>query len=87
MFHDSHLPLSKWFYAIYLWGTEKKVSAKRLQRELGVAYETAWTMAHRIRIAARDQSVFCQQIARFYGELESDAGIGERAASQCLGEC
>jgi site-specific recombinase XerD len=33
-------------------GRDKRgVSAKFLQRELGVAYQTAWTMAHKLRHA------------------------------------
>src|ERR1700759_1355289 len=36
--------------AAYLMGRDKRgVSAKFLQRELGVAYQTAWTMAHKLR--------------------------------------
>ena len=36
VFHDSHLPLWKWFLAIYLIGESKKgISAKQLQRTLG----------------------------------------------------
>src|SRR4051794_1619655 len=39
--------LSKWFVAAYLMGRDKRgVSAKFLQRELAVVYQTAWTMAH-----------------------------------------
>src|SRR5437763_8741347 len=42
--------LSKWFLAGYLMGRDKRgVSAKFLQRELGVAYQTAWSMAHKLR--------------------------------------
>jgi hypothetical protein len=42
--------LSKWFLAAYLMGRDKRgVSAKFLQRELAVAYQTAWTMAHKLR--------------------------------------
>src|SRR5437764_344569 len=42
--------LTKWFVAAYLMGRDKRgVSAKFLQRELGVAYQTAWTMAHKLR--------------------------------------
>lgn len=52
LFHDSHLPLWKWFLAIYLMGESKKgISAKQLQRTLGVSYKTAWYLAHRIRDA------------------------------------
>ncbi len=39
-----------WFLAAYLMGRDKRgVSAKFLQRELGVAYQMAWTMAHKLR--------------------------------------
>src|ERR1035437_123281 len=53
IFHDSHLPLTKWFVAIYLICSAKKgISAKQLQRELAIgSYKTAWYMAHRIRVA------------------------------------
>ena len=50
--HDSHLPLRKWFIAIYLMCESKKgVSALQLKRTLGVAYKTAWYLCHRIRKA------------------------------------
>ena len=50
--HDSHLPLRKWFVAIYLMCESKKgISAKQLQRTLNVAYKTAWYLCHRIREA------------------------------------
>ena len=55
LFHDSHLPLWKWFLAIYLMGESKKgISAKQLQRMLKVSYKTAWYLAHRIRDAMGD---------------------------------
>ena len=50
--HDSHLPLRKWFTAIYLLCISKKgISALQMQRTLGVAYKTAWYLCHRIRSA------------------------------------
>lgn len=49
-FHKSHTPLQKWFYAMYLLTTTRHgVSAKELQRQLGVNYKTAWRMGHEIR--------------------------------------
>lgn len=52
MMHDSHLPLRKWFAAVYLMCESKKgVSALQLKRTLGVAYRTAWYLCHRIREA------------------------------------
>ena len=50
--HDSHLPLRKWFLAIYLMCESRKgVSANQLKRMLGCAYRTAWYLCHRIREA------------------------------------
>ncbi len=50
--HDTHLPLRKWFLAIYLMCESKKgMSAHQLHRTLGVAYRTAWYLCHRIREA------------------------------------
>lgn len=50
--HDTHLPLWKWFMAIYLTVEGKKgISARQLSRTLGVARKTGWYLAHRIREA------------------------------------
>ena len=50
--HDSHLPLRKWFLAIYLMCESRKgMSANQLHRSLGVTYKTAWYLCHRIREA------------------------------------
>src|SRR6478736_5614703 len=50
VFHRTRTDLTKWFLAAYLMGRDKRgVSAKFLQRELVVAYQTAWTMAHKLR--------------------------------------
>ena len=51
--HDSHLPLRKWFLAIYLMCESKKgISANQMMRTLGLgSYRTAWYLCHRIREA------------------------------------
>lgn len=50
IFEKSRTPLQLWFYAIFLFTTSKHgVSAKELQRQLGVTYKTAWRMAFLIR--------------------------------------
>ena len=51
--HDSHLPLRKWFLAIYLMCESKKgISANQMMRILGIgSYRTAWYLCHRIRQA------------------------------------
>jgi hypothetical protein len=56
IFHDSRIPLSKWFMAISLVMDAKKgLSAKQLQGHLGLgSYQTAWHMTHRIREAMVD---------------------------------
>ena len=52
IFEDSHLPLGKWLMAIHLMCSSKKgVSALQLKRNLGMAYQTAWFLCHRIRYA------------------------------------
>jgi transposase-like protein len=52
IFEDSHLPLSKWLFAIYLMCSAKKgVSANQLKRELSISYKAAWHLCHRIRLA------------------------------------
>ncbi len=49
-FENSHTPLQKWFYAMYLFTTTRHgVAAKELQRQLGVTYKTAWRMGHELR--------------------------------------
>ena len=57
LFHDSHLPLSKWFTAIALIVDAKKgMSALQLSRHLRCNYRTAWYLSHRIREAMVDQN-------------------------------
>ena len=64
IFHDSHLPLTKWFLAIYLICSSKKgISAAQLQRELELgSYKSAWYMAHRIRVAMRDDDALLEKL-------------------------
>lgn len=50
IFAKSRTPLQMWFYAIFLFTTTRHgVSAKELQRQLGVTYKTAHRMGHLIR--------------------------------------
>lgn len=50
MFSDSHIPLQKWFYAIYLNTSLKKgISSIQLAKYLDITQKTAWFMLQRIR--------------------------------------
>ncbi len=75
IFHDSHLPLWKWFVATYLIVESKKgMSANQLGRTIKVAYKTAWYLCHRIRKAMTEvgPDLLC-------GTVECDAAyIGGR---------
>jgi transposase-like protein len=47
---DTRTPLVSWYYAMWLFCTTRHgVSAKELQRQLGVTYKTAWRMGQQIR--------------------------------------
>jgi transposase-like protein len=55
LFHDSHLPLQKWFMAIALMVESKKgISANQVKRHIGVPYKTAWYLCQRIRQAMQE---------------------------------
>jgi transposase len=50
IFNKSSTSLHLWFYAIYIMASTRcGVSAKHLERELGVTYKTAWRMFNLIR--------------------------------------
>ena len=50
IFQDTHLPLQKWFVAVYLMIESKKgISANQMKRTLNVSYKSAWYLCHRIR--------------------------------------
>jgi transposase-like protein len=52
IFERSKVPLSKWWLAIHLLASGKKgTSSHQIHRLLGVSYQTAWFMTHRIREA------------------------------------
>ncbi len=50
IFENSATSLRLWFYAMYLMASTRcGISAKQIERELGVTYKTAWRMFNRIR--------------------------------------
>ena len=49
-FEKSSTKLTLWFHAMYLMtATRNGVSAKELERQLGVTYKTAWRIGHELR--------------------------------------
>jgi transposase-like protein len=66
-FDRTRTSLRDWYYVAFLFTTTRNgVAAKRVERELGVTYKTAWRMCHQIR--------------KYMGQLDSDdplGGVGE----------
>jgi transposase-like protein len=65
IFEGSATSLHLWFYAFYLMtSTRCGVSAKHLERELGVTYKTAWRMFNLIRneLMAQDDEPLSGQV-------------------------
>ena len=77
IFRKSSTSLWNWFYAIYLFSVAKNgVSAKELERHLGVTYKTAWRMAKQIRL------LMAQDTDKLTGVVEADETyIGGRTDS------
>src|SRR6266540_5363197 len=51
IFQDSATSLRLWFHAFFLMAqTRCGISAKQLEREIGVTYKTAWRMFNKIRV-------------------------------------
>ena len=54
MFEGSHIPLQKWFVAIYVFLAHKKgISSTQLHKDIAVTQKTAWFMLSRIRYNIR----------------------------------
>lgn len=61
IFHDTKLPLRKWFMAIWLITNHKKgIASTTLARDLKITQKSAWHVLHRLRHAARTQSFNAQ---------------------------
>src|SRR5438046_6879195 len=85
--HRTRTDLSKWFVAAYLMGRDKRgVSAKFLQGELAVAYQTAWTMAHKLRHGLSEDSArplggYLEADETFIGGRGDPASLGRSTAN------
>jgi transposase-like protein len=93
IFQDSATSLKLWFYAIYLMSeTRCGISAKQLERELGVTYKTAWRMFKQIR-SMLDESDDGPKLSgkiemdeSFYGALEKKTSTRVSASTWALAE-
>jgi hypothetical protein len=69
IFHKSDTPLSSWFHAIFIFSNAKSgISAKELERQLGVTYKCAWRILSLIRLALK------QDTTKLKGDVEIDTG-------------
>lgn len=79
IFHKSPTSLRLWFTAIFLMMTSKNgVSAKELERHLGVTYKCAWRISHQIRQLLKEDNLTLQ------GTIEADETFigGKRPGDQ-----
>lgn len=79
---NTRTPLTYWFYVIYIMtNTKSGISAKQIERELGVTYKTAWRMMHQVR------KMMSSTDAQLSGEVEIDetfvhANVYKRSSAQ-----
>ncbi len=70
IFHKSPTPLTLWFHAIFVFSNAKSgISAKELERQLGVTYKCAWRMLSLIRKA------LAQGDDKLSGDVETDSAF------------
>jgi transposase-like protein len=68
IYERSSTSLQLWFYALYIMASTRcGISAKQLERELGVNYKTAWRMFNKIR-----NELMIQDDSPLSGEVEAD---------------
>lgn len=77
----THLPLTKWFLALYLVSQDKRgISAVQLQQTLGVTYKTAWYMLFRIRdaMSQRDSQYKLNGVVEFDDAFFGGPTVGKK---------
>ncbi len=84
IFHGTKLPLRTWFLAIYLLTQRKKsISALQLSREIGVNYNTAWRLKHKLMQVMMER----ERGKKLAGRIELDDAYlgGEQAGKRGRG--
>ncbi len=85
----SKIPLNKWMMGFYLMCASKKgISAHQLHRSLGVTYQSAWFLCHRIREAMKDGGLsplggggsIVEADETYHGKVESHRPSKQRGA-------
>lgn len=57
IFESSKLPLTTWFQGLYLLTqTKKGISAMQMHRQLGISYNAAWRMKHKLMQVMRNRT-------------------------------
>jgi len=81
----SHVALHKWLLAFHLMAASKKgMSAKQMERMLGVTYKTAWFLCHRIR-EAMDGAAPTGPMGGVSGVVEADETyVGGKAKNRAF---
>ncbi len=66
IFEDSRLPLPKWFEVMSLMMNAKMgISASEISRNVGIKYNTAWYVCHRVRCAMIDNEIRLEGVIEF----------------------
>ena len=84
LFDNTKLPLRTWYRAMYLLTQSKNgIAAMDLKRQLGVSYNTAWMVQHKLMQAMRERD----DSQALQGTLErDDAYLGKRAGASTDGQ-
>jgi transposase-like protein len=88
--HGTRTPLRLWFWAAYLVATHHPgISAKQLERQLGIRYETAWLILQKLRramVAPEREPLKAEvEVDEFFlGGLEEGQRGGRQRGSKAL---